>query len=126
MYKLLLSRQAEISIEEIYFRGYVEFGQRIADEYDKLIRQSIADLCEDPTRIGSKPVAEKNDGLHQYSIIHSKKRSGANIKNPKHIILYYVLGDRRLIIIADILRGGREKARDEIDRGEIMKWMELD
>ena len=126
MYKLQLSPQAEISIEEIYFRGYVEFGQRVADDYDKLIRQSITDLCGDPKRPGSKPVAGKNDGLRQYPLIYSRKRADVDIKNPKHDVLYYVLDERGLIVIADILRGGREKARDDIERGKIMKWIELD
>lgn len=122
MFKPQLSPQAGISIEEIYFRGYVEFGQRVADEYDKLIWQAINDICEEPTRPESRPVPGKEDGLRQYSIIHSRKNAGVNIKHPKHDVLYYVLDKKKMIVIADVLRCGREKAREAIERDEIMKW----
>lgn len=121
MHTLWLSPQAEASIEEIYIRGYIDFGQRVADEYDKLIRQAINDICENPLRPGSRSVPGKEDGLRQYSIVHSKKRAGANIKHPKHDILYYILYSQNMIVIADILRGNREQARKMIDRDEIIK-----
>ncbi len=126
MYTYWLSPQAEASIEEIYYRGYVEFGQRIADEYDQLIRQAINDICEDPERPGSRSVPGKEDGLRQYFIVHSKKRAHVNIKKPRHDVLYYFLEDRNTVIIADVLRGGREKAREAIKRGKIMKWLPPD
>jgi plasmid stabilization system protein ParE len=126
VYKPQLSPQASISIEEIYFRGFIEFGQRVADEYDKLIWQAINDICEKPERPGSRLVPGKEDGLRQYPIFLSRRRAKVDIKNPKHDVLYYVLDERNLIVVADVLRGGREKARDEIERDEVLKWTKLD
>jgi len=126
VYKLVLSPQAGTSIEEIYVRGCLEFGQRVADDYDMLIRQAIGDLCENPKQIGSKPVAGKKDGLRQYPLVYSRKKAGVDIKNPRHDVLYYILEDRGSIVIADILRGGRDKAREEIERDEIIRQTHLD
>ncbi|MBI1389162.1 MAG: hypothetical protein GC154_12015 [bacterium] len=120
MYSLQLSPQAEASIEEIYVHGYIEFGSRIADEYDQLIRQAIRDIHENPLRPGSRPVAGKNDGLRRYPLFLSKKRAKVTIRTSRHEALYYVLEAQQLILIADILRNNREESRDRINRADLI------
>ncbi|MEO0984863.1 MAG: type II toxin-antitoxin system RelE/ParE family toxin [Cyanobacteria bacterium J06639_14] len=120
MWSCFLSGTAQLDIKDIYVHGYLQFGERIAEDYDELINQALADICEDPHRIGAKPVPGKDDGLHQYPLSLSKKRTQGKIKKPKHVVLYYIFARERAIVIARVLREGREQEQKKINRARVM------
>lgn len=123
MYNFWLSPKAELSIEDIYLCGYLKSGQRITEDYDKLIRQAFEDICKEPERPTSCSVPGKKDGLRYYSIIYSKNRANVKIKRLKYDILYFILHDRKIILIVDVLQSGREKAREMIEFEAILRWI---
>ena len=65
------------------------FGQAAADRYSLLIKQSLRDLREDPSRVGVKPRPDLAPGAHTYHLAFSRDRVGGDkVMLPRHLILY--------------------------------------
>lgn len=124
MWSCFLSGAAKRDIKDIYIRGYRLFGEQIAEDYDELINQALEDICGNPYRLGAKAVSGKDDGLHQYPLSPSKRRTQGTIKKPKHVILYYVLEREQALVIARVLREGREQEQNKINRSEAIEDLE--
>lgn len=114
-WKIVISAPAKADIQEIWWRGFERYNQQIADDYDRLIKQSLLDLSQDPYRVGSRKVENRNDGLYKYRIEFSKVNIEAQIKKPAHAIFYFTIKEN-IVAIARIMRDVRELEISKINR----------
>ena len=86
------------------------FGQAAADRYSALIKRSLRDLREDPTRIGVRLRPDLAPGAYTYHLSFSRDRvSGDKVKLPRHLILYRF--KESAVEFARLLHDGRDLTR---------------
>lgn len=91
MPKYIFSRKAEADLTEIYRYGFINFGERKADEYAVSLKEKCQLLSENPF------LYRERDGFNPpVRIAHHRK----------HLIIYLVEDD--CIVIARILHGSMD------------------
>lgn len=116
-WKLHITGPARTEIQEIWQYGYKHFGARIADDYDNLIKQALSDLAENPFRIGSKRLPDRDDELYSYPLEFSKNRAEGHIKNPSHAVFYFTV-ENNTVVIASIATPYMEPHRCQGNNGK--------
>ena len=90
-YKLVRSVRAEADITAIGEYTVETYGKEAAKAYSALLRQAFRDIRTDPFRPGSKERPEIGAYVRSYHTSLSRKRAGARVKSPRHLVLYYLL-----------------------------------
>lgn len=121
---LYISNQASSDIDDIWAYGFEHFGRQVADDYDVLIQQALADLMEDPRRAGTAPMQGSEDGMHAYPLRHSKQRARGKIRTPRHSVIYFIL-DADVVAVASISRDIRERHLSSLSREAIEDELDL-
>ena len=86
------------------------YGARGLAAYTGLLKQALRDLREDPLRLGSKARPEIGANIRSYHIRSARVRAGANVKSPRHFILYFV-PDEETITISRVLHESSDLPR---------------
>ena len=86
------------------------FGAAAADRYEALIGQALADIREDPFRLGAAKRPDLPDAIYSYHLAASRDRvPGGRVHTPRHFVLYRVLGFR--VEVLRLLHDSRDLAR---------------
>ena len=109
--RLRLSREADEDQIEIWCYTATTFALDQAERYEQLIGQAFRDIADDPFRNGAVLRAEIAPDLYSYPISLSAKRSGTNIHQAPHFVLYLVLSDEE-IGVSRVLHQSMEIARN--------------
>ena len=67
------------------------FGERAAKRYDRLMKQSIRDIAQDPGRPTSRSRPELRPNVRAYHLSNSRDRSRTELgvtKRPRHFLIY--------------------------------------
>lgn len=107
-----LVRSAPVGSDIAAIRDYTvrSHGKEAAKAYNALLRQAFKDIRDDPFRPGSKERPDIAPGVRSYHISFSRGRAGSPVKSPRHLILYYQLGDDA-IAVSRVLHDSRDFAR---------------
>jgi toxin ParE1/3/4 len=87
---ILISPAAELDIESILVWTRQRFGERARLRYGALLTQGIADVAEDPRRMGSSHRPEIADIAQTYHLWHGRNHvpvSVGRVKKPRHLLL---------------------------------------
>lgn len=96
--RLRLSREADEDQIEIWCYTAEKFGIEQAQRYENLIGQAFHGNAEDPYRNGASLREDIAPGMFSYPIGLSAKRSGTNIHQAPHFVLYLVLSDSEICV----------------------------
>ena len=94
--------RARLDIAEILDWTLCEFGPKAARRYSLLLETALADLAENPERLGvvRRPEISKECGT--YHLFHSRKkaaRAGRKVRDPRHFLVFRVSTDETLEIV---------------------------
>ncbi len=108
-----LTGPAEEQIVTILARSANEYGRGHATNYEALILAAMADVAADHRRLGAARVARSRD-VWVYELWHSRNRLPAErrIRDPWHKILYRVLPDDVVEVLAVVGRSYPSSQRD--------------
>lgn len=105
-----LSRQAQNDIDEIWDYTAQTYNVGQAIKYIGLVDRALDDIEDDPERPTSRSHPEFGSCVRSYHISSSKKRSGARIRTPRHVI-YYTLKYDDVILVLRILKDDMDAPR---------------
>jgi len=94
----------------------------VANRYDALIQQALADIKEDPYRTGVKKMQGFSEDMYSYHLQHSNKREEGHIKSPRHAVFYFIINEK-VIAVASISREIRERHIAGLNRESILDEM---
>lgn len=116
MRHLRLSDTARSDLERIWWYTYERYGMEQAEAYDTLLWQALEDIEEDPGRPTSRPESGMGPGVRSYHISLSRKRSGARIGKPRHVV-FYTLEFEDEIFVMRIIKDDMDAPRhfEEVD-----------
>ena len=98
MRKLNLTDRAGQDLDAIYAYTEERYSQRQADQYEQLLSQSLKDIQHDPYRPESKDRTDIGSGLRSLHTRHSTSRSGTEVKNPRHVVIYYLPNEDQITV----------------------------
>lgn len=96
------------------------FGPIARRRYEHLIAVALADLCEEPTRIGSLERPELGVGTRSYHLRHSRTRAKSKqgvVADPRHLVVFELPDDRRLRVLR-VLHDAMDFKRHVLRRGD--------
>jgi toxin ParE1/3/4 len=97
-------------IQETVAWSEERFGTLAADRYGALVRRTLRDLLEDPTRPGAKARPDLAPHAYVYHLMFSRERvEGERVKAPRHFVLYRHMDDK--VEFARLLHDSRDLAR---------------
>jgi toxin ParE1/3/4 len=109
-----LSGPARLEVVKILKSSASQFGTEAARRYRALIEQAVADLVDEPDRLGVKHV----DGLLHYHLRHSQNRiAGGRVRAPRHVLVCKIQVDI-LVVLAVGHDAMEEGLRTRIEEGE--------
>lgn len=92
--KYHLSRKAIGDIADLLDWSDEHFGAEAQQRYEALVDQAIRDIAADPYRSLSKDRPELGEGLRTWHLRNSRDHAvGDKVKEPRHFLLYRVMGD---------------------------------
>ena len=108
--EIKLSDEAHVDVEGIwdYTAKKYDFGQAI--EYTRLLDCALADIEEEPDRPTSRRHPEYGEFVRSYHVKSSRKRSGTQVREPRHVI-YYTLKHDDVILVLRILKDDMDAPR---------------
>lgn len=132
-YRVDLTDPALADIEDILRYTLDKYGRKMAQDYDRLIRQALRDLGQNPMRPGSKARPEIHEAIRSYHISLSKTRAHSPIKSPRHLVLYFEASKDSSVVISRILHDTRDLSRhlpdqhkQTMDQGIASTWAKRD
>lgn len=114
-YSLTLTGPARGDLQEIRAYTLKTYGRAAADAYDALLRRALKDIRADPYRPGSRDRPEIGEHIRSFHIALSRKRAPANVKSPRHFVLYFLPNERE-VVVSRVLHDARDLARHVPDR----------
>ena len=112
--QLRLSPAATLDRDEIWFYTAKRYGFEQADTYDLLVGQALQDIAEDPERPTSRLHPEFGPDIRSYHIELSKKRSGARIGKPRHVV-FYTFEFEGIVLVMRIIKDDMDPGRHLFD-----------
>jgi toxin ParE1/3/4 len=110
--KLRLSAAAEHDIVAILTWSQTQFGREARHRYERLIATGLADVADDPLRVGSIARPELGESVRSWHLRgsrdHARDRHGA-VQRPRHFIIYRPIST--LIVVGRILHDAMELER---------------
>ena len=123
MARLRLSAAARADIVALLAWSAERFGDRARDRYETLLATALADLANDPMRLGSAARPELGDSIRSYHLRHSRARAAGGegpVGRPRHLVLYRLDG-AGIVEVGRVLHDAMEldrhmpSARDDED-----------
>jgi len=98
-----LAKAAEDALVAIRVDSIERWGKIVANRYDRLIDQALADIAGNPSLPGAHEVPG-SAGLKVYSIKSSRRRivREDRIGNPRHLVVYRLASDGAVEILGVI------------------------
>lgn len=99
---LRIARLADEDIRSILARSNEEFGAVARRRYETLLSAAFSALCANPELFGSTARPELGKGVRTYHLRYSRTQArsgGRAVRQPRHIIVYRLMGDRELQVI---------------------------
>lgn len=97
--QLRLSKSAQLDKDEIWLYTANTYNLEQADAYDKLLVQALRDIRTEPERPSSRKYPALGPEVRGYHISLSKKRSGARIRSPRHVVFYTLEFEDETIVL---------------------------
>lgn len=99
---LELTLLAQDDIADLLDASVKIFGPIARRRYEVLIAVALADVCDDPGRIGGIERPELGEGTHTYHLRHSRGRARSEegaVAEPRHLLVYELPDDDRLRVL---------------------------
>lgn len=120
-YKLGISDPAKRDLDKILDYTEDHYGRNHAKNYLGLIQQAFKDLENNPLRAGTVDRSKIHTGFRTWHIALSKTRAGSPIKSPRHMVLYFVLTGKKVVISRLVYDGMDLKRHLPDEHKKIMK-----
>lgn len=107
-----LSRLAATDILEVLIWSEHEFGEGARLRYERLIEAALADILEDPLRLGSHARPELGAGVRSWHLRLSRERARTPegvVRRARHVVIYR--NQQRLVVVGRLLHDAMELAR---------------
>jgi toxin ParE1/3/4 len=99
MYRLELSIPSRSDVKDIWKYTYNTYGLEQAESYALPITEALYHILENPKSISSRRVTGQDDSVRSYHISLSKSRSESGIKSPRHVIIYVIESEEKLLVL---------------------------
>jgi toxin ParE1/3/4 len=100
--RIVLARCARRDIFEVLTWSREQFGEQAAKRYDRLLKQSIRDIAQDPGRPTSRARPELGPDVRAYHLSNSRGRWRSEFgvtKRPRHFLIYRCRKDGALELL---------------------------
>lgn len=89
--RLVITDTARDDLADIRRYTAERYGPAMVENYDKVLKQALNDIQQDPQRMGSKDRADDlhAPGFRSYHVALSRDRSESTVKTPRHVLLYF-------------------------------------
>lgn len=106
--RLRLSNEARRDLVHIWRYTAIRYDVVQAERYERLLKQALKDIEQDPSRPSSKARPDLGERLRSYNVSASAQRSGTAVKDAPHIIVYAVIPDSNLVVVSRVLHGSMD------------------
>ena len=99
MTRLRVTGPARRDINQALRRSADEFGRDARSRYQRLFRQALDDLQDDPDRPGVREVEDVRAGYRVYHLKFSARNaSGGPVRSPRHVVVFYLDPNGDLVV----------------------------
>ncbi len=98
---IVLTAEAEDDLDRILLWSHRHFGALVRVAYEALIIAGIEDVASNPTGVGARARPELGSTVMSWHLAQSRdhvSRAVRRIDNPRHVIVYRVVGDEIYIL----------------------------